>query len=206
MFYNVIIRIAYVLCLLLFNIKFEGLENIPEDEGYILCSNHRTYFDPIFVAVKIPRSQQLNFMAKEELFKNKFFGWFISKLNAFPISRGKGDSKTLDKSVEILKSGQPLLIFIEGTRSKNGVPGRPRSGASLIAGRAGAGILPCSVDYGERLGFRKKVVVKYHPLLTTEDLNIDLESAASLRASSKMVMDSIISGLTHLPEKEQKQK
>ena len=61
-----------------YNISFEGLENIPKEGGYIYASNHRSYADPVFIALNVPK--KFSFMAKEELFKNFFFGRLI-KLN-----------------------------------------------------------------------------------------------------------------------------
>lgn len=197
MFYTVILKLAYWLTLLLFKVDFVGLENIPKEEGFILAPNHRTWYDPIFCATKLPR--QMHFMAKEELFSSRFMRWVLPKLNAYPIARGKGDSSTLVKSKEILQAGNPILIFPEGTRSKTGRPGRPRSGAVLLATQAGVGIVPCTIDFGEKLRFRSRVTVKYHPIITNEELNVDLDSPRTLRTASKMVMNVITSGITRIP-------
>ena len=77
-------RIAY-------NMHFEGLENIPEKEGIIIASNHRSYADPVLLTMYMKRP--VKYMAKEELFKNKFFAAFIRMLGASPVKRGPGDMK-----------------------------------------------------------------------------------------------------------------
>ena len=99
-------------------------------------------------------------MAKEELFKNKFFAWLISSLGAFPVSRGKGDMKVIDTSIERLEN-ESLMIFPEGGRSKDGKVQKGHTGAALISARSGKRIVPVGVVYGDKLRFRTKVTIKY---------------------------------------------
>ena len=141
-----------------FHVKFEGRENIPKG-AVIYASNHRTNADPPLVA--IGSKGMMTFMAKEELFRNKFFGALISSLGAFPVSRGKGDMEVIDKAVENLKSGKSLMIFPEGTRSKDGKVHKGHSGAALIAARTGKPIVPVGICFGEKLKFRTNIIVKF---------------------------------------------
>ncbi|MBE6861675.1 MAG: 1-acyl-sn-glycerol-3-phosphate acyltransferase, partial [Ruminococcus sp.] len=99
-------RIAY-------SIKFIGRENVPKDTNFIYTSNHRTNADPPLVALGI--KGKCSFMAKEELFRNKFFGWLIRNLGAFPVSRGKGDMTVIDTACDRLADGENLMVFPEGT-------------------------------------------------------------------------------------------
>ena len=94
-------------------------------------------------------------MAKEELFKNRFFAWLIRNLGAFPVSRGKGDTGVLDTAVNRLKSGRSLIIFPEGTRSKDGKVHRGHSGAAVISARSQKKIVPVGIVFGEKLKFRE---------------------------------------------------
>ena len=180
--------------------RYEGLENIPKDGGYILCSNHRSMHDPVFLIHKEPH--RVHFMAKEELFRNKLFGALIRDLGAFPVARGKGDTSAIDKSVELLREGGVLIIFPEGTRSKDGVPLRARSGVAVIAKFSGADVLCCSIDYGRKLSFRTTVTLRYHPVLTAEmlGLKINNDDIAAIKSAGKIVMETITSGLRNLPE------
>ena len=90
MFYYIARIAVYIVLMIFYKPRFEGLENVPKDKGFILVSNHISNFDPIFVAVKVkPRCY---FMAKEELFRNPFVSLIIRGLGAFPVSRGKGDT------------------------------------------------------------------------------------------------------------------
>ena len=143
---------------IMYNVHAEGRENIPKGQPVIYASNHRSYADPPLVGSFA--KGRLCFMAKEELFKNPVFAWLIRSLGAFPVARGKGDTGTIDKAVENLKS-RSMMIFPEGTRSKDGKVHRGHSGAALIAVRANVPIIPVGVCYGEKLKFRTKLRVVY---------------------------------------------
>ncbi len=142
-----------------FSLKFEGRGNIPKKTPVIYASNHRTNADPPLVGCGARGTYA--FMAKEELFGNKLFAMLISSLGAFPVSRGKGDTAVLDTAVERLNNGKSLMIFPEGTRSKDGKVHRGHSGAAVIAARSGKQIIPVGIVFGEKLKFRTKIVVKY---------------------------------------------
>ena len=144
-------RIAY-------NLKFEGRENIPTDTTVIYTPNHRSNADPPLVGSFL--KGHISFMAKEELFKNKIFAWLIRSLGAFPVSRGKGDMKVIDTSIERLENDS-LMIFPEGGRSKDGKVQKGHTGAALIAARSGKCIVPVGVVYGDKLRFRTKVTIKF---------------------------------------------
>src|SRR5687767_3374758 len=91
------------------------------------------------------------FMAKEELFESKFFGWFISQLHAFPVKRGTGDRAALKKSIELLEAGWPLVMFPEGTRSETGEMKEPEMGVAMIAYRTGAPVVPVYIHGTNRV-------------------------------------------------------
>ena len=150
-----------------FNLKYEGRSELPKDTSFILASNHRSYADPPLVGAGARGKHA--FMAKEELFKNKAFAWLISSLGAFPVSRGKGDTKVIDTAVERLENGRSLIIFPEGTRSKDGKVQRGKGGAGLIAVRSGKPIIPVGVVYGEKLRFRTRVTIKYGKPIYPQD-------------------------------------
>lgn len=142
-----------------FNLHFEGKENIPKDTTVIFASNHRTNADPPLVACSLRGKHA--FIAKEELFRNKFFGALIRSLGAFPVSRGKGDTKVIETAVNALNNNRSLVIFPEGTRSKDGKIHKGHSGAGLISARSGKPIVPVGIVFGDKLKFRTKVTVKY---------------------------------------------
>lgn len=151
-----IVRFAFMLA---YSLKYEGKKNVPKKTAVIYASNHRTNADPPLLAAGT--YGKFAFMAKEELFKNKLFGWLIRKLGAFPVSRGKGDMGVIDTAIERLGAGRSLMIFPEGTRSKDGKVGRGHTGAALIAARSGNLIIPVGIVFGEKLKFRTRITVKY---------------------------------------------
>lgn len=157
--YHFIKAVVYIFFHIAFNVRFEGRNNIPKGETVIYASNHRSNADPPLIGCSA--KGKFAFMAKEELFKNKFFAWLIRNLGAFPVSRGKGDTGVLDTAVERLESGRSLIIFPEGTRSKDGKVHRGHSGAAVISARSQKRIIPVGIVFGEKLKFRTKVTVKY---------------------------------------------
>ena len=91
-------------------VSVEGLERLPES-GALLCPNHASNWDPILVALKLPKNYRLHIMAKEELFKNPLLGWLLRKVGAFPVSRGSNDISTVRTAMRAIKDGDNLLIF-----------------------------------------------------------------------------------------------
>ncbi len=183
--------LTYGLVRIAFRMRYEGLEHIPpKTHGFILASNHRSNFDPLFIAHKVPGS--LHFMAKIELFKNRFIGWILRSVNAFPINRGSGDSTAMDTATQVIQNGGILVIFPEGHRSKDGKPLRPRSGVGMLAAQTGADVLPCAVCYGNKLSFRCTVTVRYGPLIPHKDLGLGEQGMSGIRDASKLVMSRIV--------------
>lgn len=150
-----------------YNLHYVGQKNIPGDTTVIYASNHRSYVDPPLLGAGA--KGKYAFMAKEELFRNKLFAWLIRSLGAFPVSRGKGDTSTIDTAVERLNGGRSLMIFPEGTRSKDGKVGKGHTGAALIAARSGKPIIPVGIVYGEKLRFRTKLIVEFGEPIMPED-------------------------------------
>ncbi len=144
---------------IIFNLHYEGRDNIPRGETVIYASNHRSNADPPLLGGGAVGKYA--FMAKEELFRKKLFAWLIRSLGAFPVSRGKGDMTVIETAIDRLHNGRSLMIFPEGTRSKDGKVGRGHSGAALIAAKADRRIVPVGIVFGEKLKFRTRVTVKF---------------------------------------------
>jgi 1-acyl-sn-glycerol-3-phosphate acyltransferase len=121
-----------------------GREHIPERGGFILASNHASYFDPPALAVASPR--QLTYLAKMELFANPIFASVIRALGAFPVRRGAGDREALAAAIAFLRKGHGLVLFPEGTRTITGELGRLKPGAALMAVKARVPIVPVWIE------------------------------------------------------------
>lgn len=145
--YWIILPIVWVLIHILWRIEVVGLDKVPRDRAVVLAPNHISDFDPVFVLGMILDFSRYRILAKKELFKNPFIGWFLGCLGAVPIDRGKGDTETIDRVIAECKQGTKVLVFPEGTRSKDGRLGKLKSGAFVIAAKAGADILPCRIIY-----------------------------------------------------------
>ncbi|MBP1560598.1 MAG: 1-acyl-sn-glycerol-3-phosphate acyltransferase [Oscillospiraceae bacterium] len=184
---------------LFYNFHIEGTENIPQDRPLVMASNHRSYADPVILTM--PMKLPVTYMAKEELFKNKLFGWFIRKLGAFPVRRGSGDMQVIDDAVSILNSGKNLVIFPEGTRSKDGKVGKGKTGVALIAAKSGADVLPCGIVFeGEKLHFRSKLTLKFGPVIPAEEIAVEDASPKKLKAVKQRIMGAITELVEGKPE------
>lgn len=175
-----------------YDISFEGTENIPKDGGNIFASNHRSYQDPVFMA--LPTRVPMSFMAKEELFKqNKAFTLLIKTFGAFPVSRGSGDTAVIDTSIEKLEKGRNLAIFPEGTRSKDGKVGKGKTGVALIAAIAQTKVVPVGINFkGSKLKFRSKVVVRFGKPIVPAEIGVTATDARSLRTIKNAIMENIV--------------
>lgn len=175
-----------------YRVTYEGLENLPPRpvRNYLVACNHISMADPIFLAYHL--KPWVRFMGKAELFQNPWIGWACYAVGGFPVARGTGDMSALEHGIDLYKSGYPLAIFPEGTRSKDGTPGRPKSGLALLAKTTGADILPCAVVYGEKKGFRTPLTVKYGRLIPHEELGLIGESPRELRRATKRIWNDIL--------------
>ena len=144
-------------------VSVEGLERLPESR-VLLCPNHSSNWDPILVALKLPKNYRLHIMAKEELFQNPLLGWLLRKVGAFPVSRGNNDITTVRTAMQVIKDGDNLLIFPEGTVVRNGVgyidglPAHAKAGVAMIGVRTGAALVPVFVDGEKKLFHRTRII------------------------------------------------
>ena len=142
--YKLAQALTRILTTLLFDLKSCGLENVPRSGGALLIANHESYLDPVVVGVHLRRP--ITFMADNDLFKNRFFGWFIRNLHAFPVRQGKGDVGAIKQAIQLLHAGHMLNVFPEGSRSTDGEIAKIQSGIALILRRADVPIVPVLVS------------------------------------------------------------
>ena len=149
----------------------EGLEKLPKS-GVLLCSNHSSNWDPVLLGTRLPVNYRLHAMAKEELFKNPVLGWIIRKLGAFPVTRGAGDNSAIETAEQYVRSGKVLMIFPEGTRSKDGRVGRGKTGVALIAAQTGAPVVPVGITFEGKLHFRSDIIVRFGKPIEAAELAV----------------------------------
>lgn len=174
--------------LILYRVKKVGEENVPKEGAFILCGNHVQALDAPVVIVCTKRD--INFMAKEELFKNKFFKWIAGVFGAFPVKRNYQDIDSVKKSLKILKSNGALGIFPEGTRKGMAKNAKIKNGAAFIALRTGVPVIPLGIQ-GTFKPF-SKVKLNYGKPLTFEEYVRKKPEKEHLEIVSKEIMDNII--------------
>lgn len=150
--------IAFIVFNSIIRVKVINKENVPEKGAAILVSNHESFLDVFFIGFMIKR--KVLWMAKEELFHNKFFSAFYTYLGAFPIKRGAGDTTAFRITLDLLKKGEIVGIFPQGTRSKGrGKELKAKHGAAKFAIESKALILPVAVS--GKIKLFSKVTINY---------------------------------------------
>jgi 1-acyl-sn-glycerol-3-phosphate acyltransferase len=134
-----------------------GGAKIPESGPVILAANHRSFLDPFVIGLLSRR--KMYFVAKSELFENRALAWLLGALGVFPVRRGAGDRKMIVTALEILRRGDCLMMFPEGTRTREPAPGRPMRGFGKLALKSGASVVPVTVA-GTGSSERRKLGVK----------------------------------------------
>jgi len=144
MFYKVVQFIGYVLTLLFWPIKTKGQNNLIKESPFILAANHVSYLDPIVLGVAVRR--QIYFIAKKEVFNIPILGFIIRSLGAIPVDREKANPVSIKKTFLVLKKGNILGIFPEGTRSLNGELLDFNIGLIKIALKTNSQIIPVGIN------------------------------------------------------------
>jgi 1-acyl-sn-glycerol-3-phosphate acyltransferase len=133
-----------LLAILAYRVRHTGKHNIPAAGGVLVVSNHQSHFDPPLIGMGCPR--RMNYLARDTLFRFAPFGWLIRSVDAIPIDREGLGLGGIKESLRRLKRGEMVLIFPEGTRTRNGEVARFRPGFTALAVRSGAAILPVAID------------------------------------------------------------
>ncbi len=160
-----------------FRLSIQGCEHIPSTGPALLAANHCSYLDPVVIAPSIPR--QIKFLAKEELFSVPVLSWWIRWIGAYPIDRGRGDMQAIRTVFRLMKAGEALLIFPEGTRSHDGTLQPLEQGIAWFSLKTGAPVVPVYLSGTNEAMSRKvwiprprKVRIRFGPMI---DPNVNPE-------------------------------
>lgn len=160
MFRKVCVFLVKVFVRLYFNISIYNVERFEKlKSGCVIVANHISAWETVIIPSNSKRVMYM--MAKEEIFKNKFAKYFLLKLKAFPIGRGKTDVFAIKNSVDILTKGNAICMFPEGTRAKSSEKLKFKPGAAMIASTAKVPVVPVGVYPEKKYKFRSKVKVVY---------------------------------------------
>ena len=151
------------------NLEIQNKEKLPQDENYILVAPHRTWWDPLYLAVAA-RPMKFAFMSKEELFKNPIIRFILVHANAFPVNRQKPGPSAIKTPVKLLKNTDlSLIMFPSGSRYSSELKG----GMTVIARMAKVRIVPCVYQGPLTLGglfLRKKVIIRFGDPIDISDV------------------------------------
>jgi 1-acyl-sn-glycerol-3-phosphate acyltransferase len=136
-------------CRIWLRMTVEGLEHVPASGPFILAPIHRSNMDTPIAAVCTKR--RLRYMGKDSLWKKQVFGWLLSAVGGFPVTRGTADREALHRCIEVLRSGEPLVLFPEGERKSGPVVQPLFDGAAYIAAKASVPIVPMGIGGSERV-------------------------------------------------------
>jgi 1-acyl-sn-glycerol-3-phosphate acyltransferase len=126
--------------------RVEGLERVPASGPVLLASNHISYFDPIAVAnLTDLAGRRVRFLAKAELFRNRFLGAALRSMGQIPVERGTGDTGALDAAAAALGDGRLVHVFPEGTISDDLEPMAGKTGLARLARAAGVDVVTVGV-------------------------------------------------------------
>jgi len=173
----------------LFRLRVRGLEHLPEG-GFVLAANHTSNFDPWPLGIPFLPGRQLRFMAKSELF-NPVLAPLLRASGAFKVRRGEGDVDAMRTAVELVRSGEIVVMFPQGTRQRKGLrkkhEPRPHSGAARIALTAGAPLVPAAIAGTDRLSRLGPLRVAYGRPLDLSDLEGLDPKRASQTATTRLM-------------------
>ena len=174
----------------LYRLRAHGVEHLPETGGYVLAANHVSNFDPWVLGMPLYPRRWLRFMGKSELF-NPVLGPFLRAGGAFPVHRGRGDVEAIRTAVRLVREGDVVVMFPEGTRQRKGLrkkyEARPHVGAARIALEAQAPLVPAAIAGTDRLSRLARVRVAYGAPVALGDLDpSDMRVAAEVATERLM--------------------
>lgn len=147
--YRVVRPIVVAICRVLWRVRLVGKENLPHDGGFILAPSHRSMMDIPFAAVVTTR--RIRFMGKKSVFAVPVVGTIFRWLGGFPVARDGTDRKAVRDSVEMLRAGEVLCVYPEGTRQRGPKIQPLQPGAAYLALRGGVPVIPVGMAGTEEI-------------------------------------------------------
>jgi len=170
----------------IYRIELVGAGNVPQSGGCILASNHESIVDPFILGVATTR--EIRFMAKSELFENRGLAVVMRVLGAFPVARGGGDHVAMSEAADLLRRGEVLGIFPQGTSKQ--LARRPwHRGAARLALVTGTPIVPVRMTGTRALPLQTRVrIVVGEPL----EVELGRPTVAATKALTERVEQAVL--------------
>jgi 1-acyl-sn-glycerol-3-phosphate acyltransferase len=177
-----LVKIYYTI---MFKAKIVGKENVPKEGNGVLCCNHISNYDPLTMAVYLDRLPR--YIAKKELFDNKILSALLRNLKAFPVDRKTViDMKAFKTAISVLKSGELLGIFAEGTRVKEGEEKAAKAGVAMFALKGEAPVIPVTISGNYK--FRSEIRIEFgQPMMLEEYRGVKITTAVVEEITEKIM-------------------
>jgi 1-acyl-sn-glycerol-3-phosphate acyltransferase len=177
--------------------EVSGLENIPAQGSFILAANHASLLDPPAVGCHVPR--QFSFFARKSLWKPGFASWWLDTVGTIPVDRdGSTDVMAIKRVLQALRAGRPIIMFPEGTRSRDGRLQPAKSGIGMLACRATVPVVPARIfgsfdAFGPSRGLRlgTPIHVTYGRVLQPPDFDDPAAGKERYQRASEKIMSAI---------------
>jgi 1-acyl-sn-glycerol-3-phosphate acyltransferase len=147
--YHVVRFLVHVISRLYWRVTVNGAQVVPPAGPVILAPVHRNFMD-FFVVTEVTR-RKIFYMAKDDLWDNRYLGTFVESMGAFPVNRDGTDRLALDRAQAVLERGDALILFPEGTRRAGPVVEDLHEGAAFLAARTGAPVIPIGIGGSARI-------------------------------------------------------
>ena len=186
----------------LLRFKVGGLEHIPPGGGLILACNHQSFLDPILLGCGSPRVPT-HFMARESLFKSRILNFYFRRTHTFAVKRGGADRQAWKHFEDLVRDGEQVTFFPEGTRSADGSlqPGNPGSGM-LIHRCPGAVVVPARIRGAHKVLNKVRGFSGLHPVSIAFGPPVDLSAEWGQKGSREVyaaITDKIMAAIAALP-------
>jgi 1-acyl-sn-glycerol-3-phosphate acyltransferase len=183
--------------------RVNGRENIPSTGSLLIASNHISFLDPPLIGWAVNK-REVYFLAQEELFQlKKVFAWLIRKFNAIPLNRRGFDRKAFRKAAGLVKRGEAVVIFPEGTRSKIGRFLPPKPGLGFLAFQTRVPVIPARIvgsDHPIRSLFlrQERMSVKFGTPLDYDQYSHGIQNLTSTKARLQVISEEIMKAIAQL--------
>jgi 1-acyl-sn-glycerol-3-phosphate acyltransferase len=191
-FYTFVGVVSWPVTKFLYRLHAAGVEHVPRQGGVVLAANHTSNFDPWPLGIPLFPRRTLRFMAKIELF-NPILSPLLNAAGAFPVHRGRADHEAIETAVRLVREGEVVVMFPEGTRRAKGLRKKfqpvPHTGAARIALAASAPLVPAAIRGTDRLARFGPLRVAYGPPVPMEDLHLMTPREAAQIATDRLMQE-----------------